>query len=73
MPIGEQANIISHLTAQLQGINWLVSEMKVSLDELINEDLLFNVCQGIKIFNKESSQSEENPKNVRLFIANSYR
>ena len=45
----EQSNIINHLTAQLQGINWLVADMEVELGQLINNDLLFNIIEGIKM------------------------
>lgn len=64
--IGEQTNIISHLTAQLQGINWLVTDMKVNLHDLINDELLFNVSEGVKIFDTEGVSPEESEKQVSL-------
>jgi len=36
--------------------------MKVKLDELINEDLMFNVCQGLGIFDTDGIPQEENLK-----------
>lgn len=55
----EQSNIISYLTAQMQGINWLASDMQVSLTELINKDLLFNVVEGIKLFNINQNNEQD--------------
>lgn len=71
--INDQSNIINHLTAQLQGINWLVSDMKVKLEQLVNDDLLFNVMQGVNkldiVADKQTPLASLKPQYLKqLFI-----
>ena len=72
--INEQNNLIDHLSAQLQGINWLISKMELDPMRLINEDLIFNIVAVIKVLkaSNENDQTSFNKvrSNILIFIEN---
>lgn len=49
---GQDSEVIKHLTAQIQGINWLKNRMGVDLPKLVNQELHFNVVHGVKAIYK---------------------
>ena len=61
----EQNSIITHLTAQLQGINWLVGNMKVEIKLLVTEELLFNIVQSINTLEIDKTDEDINRKAIK--------
>ena len=71
--LNEQNNLIDHLTAQLQGINWLMLNMKMDPILLINEDLIFNIVTVIKVLRTWEENDPASVNKVNLLFSNKFQ
>lgn len=61
-------DLINHLTAQLQGINWLVSDMQVDLELLVNADLMFNIVSVASMLEAHRRDGLSDDHKVSSFV-----